>query len=385
MKLLGTEVVVQLVNQQILSTEPVLSEEEREMLCKPVDAQEVKDALWSIDAMKAPGPDGFSSGFYKATWDIVADDVVEAISDFFKSGKLLQQVNATNIYLVPKVQNPTKVSDFRPISCCNVLYKIITKIMANRMQAILGRIISFNRAAFVPGRSIISNILVCEDLVRNYHRNDSPPRCLMKIDLRKAYDSVELSFLRQVMAGLGFPACFINWIMCCLSSAHYSILINGSPHGYFKGKRGLRQGDSISPYLFVIGMEYLTRLLNQAEQVTEFQFHAHSQDMMLNHLSFDDDLMLVSRADSFSPAWLKQQLDLFSASSGLLANLSKIQVFICGAEESTKATIEQQLQFTLGDLPIRYLGVPLLASRLSYNDCLPILEKIKVKISTWMN
>lgn len=122
------------------------------------------------------------------------------------------------------------------------------------------------------------------------------------------------------MTGFGFPGRFIQWILCCLGSVHYSILVNGVPHGYFKGRRGLRQGDPVSPYLFVIGMEYLTRLFNQASTFPMFRFHAHCKEMELNHLVFADDLIGCCREDVESPLWVKKQLDTFLATSGLCAN-----------------------------------------------------------------
>lgn len=114
-------------------------------------------------------------------------------------------------------------------------------------------LVSKNQAAFVQGRSITTNILICQDLVRNYHRRGGPPRCMMKIDLRKAYDTVHWGFLESVLKGLNFPSCLVQWIMVCLGSAKFSVILNGLPYGYFPGKRGLRQGDPMSPYLSRFG------------------------------------------------------------------------------------------------------------------------------------
>lgn len=286
---------------EVIASAPVLSQEQKERLCRDVSDEEVVKALFSIDPSKAPGPDGFSTGFYKAVWPIIGNDIIEAVHDFFKSGKLLTQLNATNICLIPKVDNPNSLSDYRPISCCNVLYKTITKIVANRVQIVLDYVVGETEAVFVKNRSIVSNILVCQDLVRGYHRDKGPPRCMMKIDLCKAYDSLDWSFLRQVPVGLNFPDCVVHWIMTCISSAHYSVLINGNPEGYFRGERGVRQGDPLSPYLFVLAMEYLARLLNKAQEVTDFKYYAKCKGLKINHLMFADDLMLYCRADLFSP------------------------------------------------------------------------------------
>lgn len=119
--------------------------------------------------------------------------------------------------------------------------------MTRRLQPILELIVSPAQRAFVPNRSIVSNILICQDLVRGYSRATSSPRCLMKVDLRKAYDSVEWIFVERVLLALGFPSMFVQRLMTCLSTAQYSVIVNGTPYGFFKGGRGLRQGDPISP------------------------------------------------------------------------------------------------------------------------------------------
>jgi len=124
---------------------------------------------------KAPGPDGFTAKFFKKSWEIVGADVVKAVQSFFSSGRLLGQVNATIISLIPKVPHPETPSQFRPISCCNVLYKVITKILANRIKPILSGLVEVSQAAFVPGRSIGDNVLLAQELVFQYHLHQGPP------------------------------------------------------------------------------------------------------------------------------------------------------------------------------------------------------------------
>ncbi|KAL0286161.1 UNVERIFIED_CONTAM: hypothetical protein Sradi_7155500 [Sesamum radiatum] len=173
----------------------VLSDDEALALIQPVTPNEIKTAVFDIDEVKAPGPDGYSSGFFKAAWPIVGEEVTRAVLEFFQTGRLLKQVNATLISLIPKVANPTTVTEFRPISCCNVLYKIITKILVQRMRTVLDLLISPSQNAFVPGRSIGDNILLAQELFQGYNQQHLPPRCALKVDLRKAYDTVEWDFL----------------------------------------------------------------------------------------------------------------------------------------------------------------------------------------------
>lgn len=171
--------------------------------------------------------------------------------------------------------------------------------------------------------------------------------------------------------------------MLCISTAQYSIVLNGSAFGYFKGGRGIRQGDPISPYVFVICMEVLSRLLNQAKTVPEFRFHSGCKALQLNHLMFADNLILISAVDVFSPCWMKSKVDLFSSMSGLHVNHSKSQIFLSNASVNVQTELVQNLGFQLGKLPVKYLGVPLISSRLSIADCMPIIDKVKQRVSSW--
>ncbi|XP_074282906.1 uncharacterized protein LOC141607456 [Silene latifolia] len=194
-------------------------------------------------------------------WEIIGDEICDAVQNFFDTGKLLTQLNATIITLIPKVERPETVKHYRPISCCNVIYKTISKLLCARLAVILPDIISRNQGAFVKGRSILENILICQDLIRLCNRGMASPRCMFKMDLQKAYDTIEWKFVDQMLSALNFPYKFHQLIMACLTSPTYTLNLNGAHFGYFPGKRGLRQGDPISPLLFCICMEYLSRIM----------------------------------------------------------------------------------------------------------------------------
>ncbi|KAL2248279.1 UNVERIFIED_CONTAM: hypothetical protein Sindi_2680200 [Sesamum indicum] len=147
----------------------VLTNEEAAHLLELFTAEDVKNAVFDIAEDKAPGPDGFSSGFYKAVWPVVGQEVTKAVLDFFTMGKLLKQINNTLLALIPKVHSPISVADFHPISCCNVLYKIIEKLIVQRLRVVLDKIISPCQAAFVPGRSIGDNVMLAQELFTGYN------------------------------------------------------------------------------------------------------------------------------------------------------------------------------------------------------------------------
>lgn len=152
------------------------------------------------------------------------------------------------ITLVPKTDHAEKVGDYRPIACCNTLYKVVSKILYNRLKKVLPTIISGNQSAFVEGREISENVLICQDLVRLYNRKNSPSSYLIKIDLLKAYDSVEGEFVKEMLYSMNFPSQFVTLTMECITTTQYTIAINGGLYRYVHGRRGLRQGDQYLPY-----------------------------------------------------------------------------------------------------------------------------------------
>lgn len=163
-------------------------------LMKKVKDSEIRDALFSIHDDKAPAapePDGFSSCFFKKCWPIVREDVKKAVEYFFENSDMFPGFNSTVVALVPKSSNVTTMNRFRPISCCSVVYKIVTKILANRFKKYLPEIIEPNQSAFVGGRSISDNILLAQEIVQGYNRKSISPRCALKVDLQKAFDSLD--------------------------------------------------------------------------------------------------------------------------------------------------------------------------------------------------
>ncbi|GJX31051.1 hypothetical protein Tco_0240906 [Tanacetum coccineum] len=242
---------------------------------------EVKNVLFSIGDDKAPGPDSFTAAFFKKAWDVVGGDITYAIRDFFSNGKLLKELNHTIIALIPK-------------------------LIANRVKEGLGDIVSINQSAFVPGRRISDNILLTQELMRNYHRRCGPPRCAFKVDIQKAYDTVDWKFLETILGGFGFHPKMVQWIMVYVSGASYSICVDGNLHGWFKAQ---------------------------------------------------DDLFLFARGHPNSVSVIMDALEEFKQVLGLVPSA----------------------------LPVRYLGVPLISTRLIYRDCKILVEKLKSRVNDWRN
>lgn len=260
------------------------SDEDKSMLTRTVTAEEVKKILFSMAADKSPRPDGYTSEFFKAAWNIVGGDFIKAIQAFFDKGFLPKGINSTIMALIPKNNDAATMKDYRPISCCNVIYKVISKLLANRMKGMLPLFISLNQSAFVKDRLLIENVLLASELVKSYHKDSVIERCAVKIDVSKAFDFVQWSFLLSVLTALNFPERFIVWIKKCIEMASFSIQINGELAGYFNSKRGLRQGCSLSPYMFVICMQVLSKNLDKAAAEKRIGFHPYCKELSLTHM-----------------------------------------------------------------------------------------------------
>ena len=196
---------------------------QQQELCASFSGEDVKAALFDIDEGKAVGPDGYSSGFFRKAWSCVGNDIVAAVLDFFQTWRLLKQINATTLCLIPKVEQPEDVSHFRPIACYNMLYKVISKMLDNMLKVVLPCLVDQIQSAFVENRIIMHNIVICQDILNHYKRKSEPPRCtIWKIILGKlTILSVNWGFLGELLKKLHFPDQFRGWIMTCVTSLTY--------------------------------------------------------------------------------------------------------------------------------------------------------------------
>lgn len=284
------------------------SDADAAILQAPVQAEEIKEVLFSMPTNKAPEPDGYPMEFYKAAWPILAKDFVTAVQSFFIYGFMPHIINATILSLVPKTTDAEKMSDFRPIACCNVLYKVVSKLIARRLKATLPEAIELNQCAFVEGRLLLENVLLATKLVKDYHKGSVTSRSAIKLDISKAFDTVSWSFIEDTLRAMNYPDLFVTWIMRCIDTAAFSVSVNGELEGFFTSSRGVRKGCSLSPYVYVIVSNVLSKLLNKAAVEGRIGYHPHCQELSLSHLSFADDIVVFTNG---SPASLRGTLDVF--------------------------------------------------------------------------
>lgn len=237
----------------------------RNAMISPFSVADVKEALFDMDPFKASRPDGLHAGFYQRLWETVGDSVVSFALQFFETGALPEGLNDTLLVLIPKVEHPENVRQLRPISLCNVSYKVLTKVMTNRLKKFLPDIIGNHQSSFVPKRQITDNILLYQEVLHSLKKKQgSLGYMVIKVDLEKAYDRLSWDFIRDTLAEVGFDNVWIRNLMMCIESPIMSILFNGKKLPCFFSERGIRQGDSISPYIFVLCIERLSHFIAQA-------------------------------------------------------------------------------------------------------------------------
>ncbi|XP_068328277.1 uncharacterized protein [Pyrus communis] len=296
-------------------------------------------------------------------------------------------INQTNIVLIPKVPNPEFVSQFRPISLCNYSYKILSKILANRLKVLLPKIISPSQNAFVAGRQIQDCIGIAHEMFHYLKGRKARNRFEMgiKLDMQKAYDRVEWDFLDAVMERMRFSSSWRSLINGCISSVKFAVLLNGQARESFAPSRGLRQGDPLSPYLFILVGEVLSKLIQGAvDQGRLAGVKIGGSGPVISHLFFADDTLLFLRADVKNCRNLKHMLDKFCMASGQKVNLEKSSVFF-GANVPKVNADQMGNAFGMAVVsnPGTYLGVPAIWGRSKKRGLAYVKGRVMEKLQGW--
>lgn len=296
---------------------PCLDDNHIRSLTAEVTRDEIFNTIKSLPSGKSPGPDGMNAEFYKFFMDDLSDLLLNAIKYFFSHAVMPKAWGKTFIVLIPKKEHPKFVSDFRPISLCNVAYKIVTKILANRLKGVIGHLIGREQCGFIPGRSPLDNIIAAQEIFHSINSDRSyPPRMVIKVDIEKAYDTLNWDSILATMTKMNFPNLWISYIKACLNSTSFSILVNGRPTDWISPKRGVRQGDPLSPYLFILVAQNLTLMLNFANRHGFIPGFSSSLRYNFNHLMYADDLILITTASRKSARNIKLCLDFYHHISG---------------------------------------------------------------------
>lgn len=348
----------------------------------PTD-DEIKAAFFKMPKCKAPGPDGFPAEFFIEAWEVVGEDSIQAVKEFFTSGRLLGKFNATTVALLPKITGADELSKFRPVSCCSTIYKVVARLLKQRLQLFGPEVVQLNQVGFIKGRLLCENVLLASELVTGFHKRGPATRGCLQIDLVKAYDNLNWDFMLNILSAFDLPEIFINWIKECITTTFFSIAFNGELLDCFHGKKGLRQGDPISSLLFVLAMDILSKMLDKGAMNHVFGLHPLGDAPLITHISFADDVLLFFDGTDQSLQGLLAILEDFNKCSGLGINRSKTAVFFDGGDASRNRTSAAAHGISQGSFPIRYLGVPLTTKKLRRQDYQPLLDKIHSRFSSW--
>ena len=283
---------------------------------------EVFIAIQDIASDKAPGPDGFIGTFFKQSWHIIKSDFMQAVEYFYdQHGQHLSHLNSAHIILIPKKADATTVTDFRPISLTHSIAKIFSKLLASRLGPELNALVSRAQSAFIKKRSIHDNFLYTQNLIKALHRSKQPG-LFLKLDIAKAFDTVRWDYLMEVLEHFGFGSRWRGWVSALLATASTSVLLNGSRGAWFKHYTGLRQGDPLSPMLFILAMEPLQRLLDLSTQ-EEVLSPINNRAATLRTSLYADDAAIFLNPIKEEVCAVAYLLEIFGKASGLITNHAK--------------------------------------------------------------
>ncbi|XP_021995690.1 uncharacterized protein LOC110892858 [Helianthus annuus] len=333
-----------------------LSNSKKELLIERFSREEIKLAVFSCGDDRAPGPD---------------------------DGRINVGCGSSFITLIPKVKDPVELNNYRPINLVGIISKVISIVLANRLKLVISNVISDSQSAFLKDKFILDGPLIVNELI-TWCKKRKRQAFLLKIDFEKAYDNVNWSFVVDIMKQMGFPELWCRWIWGILKSARSSVLVNGSPTFEFKCEKGVRQGDPISPFIFLIVMEALTLLLDKAKDEGILRGLATPNDgPVISHLLFADDAIILGEWCSENVLNVVRILRVFHMCSGLRINLSKSNLYGLGVDggdvEVKAASVGCKADF----LPFRYLGIMVGANMSNVNNWKPVYDVFQARLSRW--
>ena len=354
---------------------PKLSKDSKESCEGLIVERECLQVLEKMKLNKSPGNDGLTVEFYRTFWPVIGQVVVEALNEAFLHGELSASQKQAMIILIAKEgKDLLQIKNYRPISLLNVDYKILSKVLALRITKVLNEVILEDQLGFMKGRNIGEAIRIIDDMIFHTSHFDLPG-FLVAIDFEKAFDSVAHSFVQEVLSFFGFGPSFRKWVDILYNNALSCVFNGGKSTGYFKIEKGVRQGDPLSPYLFILCIEILAHSIRKDTQVLGLPFGEKEVKQVL----YADDITLFVQ-DIVSIRRLEFIFECFRQVSGLKINMDKTKVLLLGCSH------DSNYDFPFGQKVdvLKILGVFFtldvdVKEKLNYKE---ILSKIK-KLLTW--
>ncbi|CAO2185858.1 unnamed protein product [Urochloa humidicola] len=347
-------------------------------LTAPFSESEAQAAVRAMKRASSPGPDGFGPGFYKAAWSTVSASIMEFAAAFQEGSADLERLNRSYVVMLPKSATAVQAKDYRPICLQNCSLKIVAKMLTTRMQQEIPKIIDVDQTGFIRGRSLSENFIYAMELVQCCHHRKLST-LVLKLDFAKAFDSVNWQSLEKIMLIRGFSSTWCRWIDAILHTSKSAVLVNGHPGPWFPCKRGLRQGDPLSPYLFLLVADVLQQMIKQVSGIR----HPVSPELPCPVLQYADDTLILLRADHGDLQQLKEVLDSFSAATGLLINFDKSTMVPMHTPAATVTELQAILGCRVEGFPQTYLGLPLSCDKLKLSAFSPLIAKADKYLCGW--
>ncbi|KAJ4757006.1 RNA-directed DNA polymerase (reverse transcriptase)-related family protein [Rhynchospora pubera] len=363
-----------------------ISDADHTALVRLPDCHEIKRTLMQMGPDKCPGPDGITARFYQQNWEVFGDDLVTLVRKIFEEELVPEEWLHCTVTLIPKTDEPEVPAQYRPISIGNVTYRLIMKLIANRLRKHMRRIISVEQNAFVKGRSIVDNVILVKEVLHSFNQASFKHSAfLLKADVSKAFDKLDWNFLTTSMLYLNVPSKLINLLMSSYTRAHVSININGKGNGFITPTRGLRQGCPMSPYCFIMAMEMLTRRLKKGlreGQLLGLKL-AHTSPV-LTHLLYADDLVLVGGSAQREVDTIMHILNNFALASGLVMNPEKSNLwFSKNSQQHEVDRVKESLQAMMAQGDEKYLGAIMQTRGSAMKTGRMILDRMRSKLAGW--
>ncbi|GJQ96935.1 RNA-directed DNA polymerase, eukaryota, reverse transcriptase zinc-binding domain protein [Tanacetum coccineum] len=359
-----------------------LTSDQVEDLESEISNEEVKAAVWDCGVNKSPGPDGYTFEFFRKYWTFIGNDIIQAVKAFFANGCFPRGCNSYFIALIPKIQDAKFVKDFCPISLIGSTYKIISKILANRLCLVLPDLISDVQSAFVANRQILDGPFILNELM-SWCKHTKFKGMIFKVDFEKAFDSVKWDYLDETLKSFGFGLKWRNWISGCLNNAKGSVLVNGNPTKEFQFFKGLKQGDPLSPFLFILVMETLHLSFKRIINAGLYRGISINGSLTLSHLFYADDVVFVGEWKDSNIHILLNVLKCFFLASGLKINLQKSKLMGLGVSSNVVNSAANLMGCSILQLPFNYLGVKVGCNMSYIGSWDDVISKVSSRLSKW--
>ena len=360
-----------------------VSELENALLTAQFTEKEIKDALFQMEHNKAPGPDGFPAEFYQKFWEVIKGDLFLMFQELHSGDLPLFSLNFGVITLIPKVQEANVIQKYRPICLLNVSFKIFTKVATNRLSLVADKVVSPTQTAFLRGRNILEGVVILHETIHELHRKKMSG-VVFKIDFEKAYDKVKWPFLLQALRMKGFSTKWISWVRSFISGGSVAVNVNDDVGNFFQTRKGLRQGDPLSPILFNIVADMLSVLVKRAKDQGQISgVVPHLIDGGLSILQYADDTILFLDNDLEKARNMKLLLCAFEQISGLKINFYKSELICFGDAQDSLNSYLDLFGCKHGDLPLKYLGIPIHYKKLQNSDRRNIEERVEKRLASW--